>query len=198
MYAYITGKIESLTPTNVVLDCNGIGYDLQISLATYEKLQHQDTKARLFTYLAVREDNHTLYGFAEEDEKKLFIHLLSVSGIGAATARMMLSYISTRELYNAIIQGNLALLKQVKGVGPKSAQRIILELQDKLQKTEFGTDKMEFVRGIQTNQEALSALTMLGFSKIASEKAIQSVLSESNHSEDLKVEEIIKLSLKKL
>jgi Holliday junction DNA helicase RuvA len=92
----------------------------------------------------------------------------------------------------------LALLKQVKGVGPKSAQRIILELQDKLQKTEFGTEKMEFVRGIQTNQEALSALTMLGFSKIASEKAIQSVLSESNNNEDLKVEEIIKLSLKKL
>jgi len=198
MYAYISGKIESLSPTNVVLDCNGIGYDLQISLATYEKLQHQETKVRLFAHLAVREDNHTLYGFAEEDEKKLFLHLLSVSGIGAATARMMLSYISTKELYNAIIQGNLALLKQVKGVGPKSAQRIILELQDKLQKTEFGTEKMEFVRGIQTNQEALSALTMLGFSKIASEKAIQSVLSESNDSEGLKVEDIIKLSLKKL
>lgn len=198
MFAHISGKLVYKSPTNVVIDCQGVGYDVHISLATYQQLKN-DEQCKLYTHLSIKEDAHVLYGFFSEGERMLFRHLISVNGIGAATSRMILSSYSTNEIYQAIIQGNVPLLKSIKGVGPKSAQRIVLELQDKLQKGNDQDSAALLAAGpsVQVRDESISALVMLGFNKVNVEKTVQKIIEEQGAAE-LPVEDIIKIALKRL
>ncbi len=194
MYAYINGKLVFKCPTYVVIDAGGVGYHINISLNTYSGIGDQEN-CKLFTWMHVKEDAHTLYGFSTEGERRLFLHLISVSGIGAGTGRMILSSITPAEIQNAIIKGDVPLIQRIKGIGPKSAQRIILELQDKLKKD--GPDTLTTVPVNYTvKDEALSALVMLGFVKNVAEKAIDQAIKSANDS--LTVEQLIKIALKSL
>ncbi|MDO3640790.1 MAG: Holliday junction branch migration protein RuvA [Mucilaginibacter sp.] len=194
MYAYIDGKLTFKSAAFVVIDAGGVGYHINISLNTYSKLGDVE-RCKLFTWLHVKEDAHTLYGFIDEGERRLFLHLISISGIGPNTARMMLSSITPEEIQNAIISGNVALIQRIKGIGPKSAQRVILELQDKLKKE--GPDTLSTVPLNKTvREEALAALVMLGFARNAAEKVIDHEVNRNNS--DLTVEQLIKSALKSL
>ncbi|MDB5091276.1 MAG: Holliday junction helicase subunit RuvA [Mucilaginibacter sp.] len=194
MYAYIDGKLAFKSAAFVVIDVGGVGYHINISLNTYSKIGNAE-RCKLFTWLHVKEDAHTLYGFIDEGERRLFLHLISISGIGPNTGRMMLSSITPEEIQNAIISGNVALIQRIKGIGPKSAQRVILELQDKLRKE--GSDTLSTVPLNKTaREEALSALVMLGFARNAAEKVIDNEISKNNN--DLTVEQLIKSALKAL
>ena len=194
MYAYIDGKLVFKSAAFVVIDAGGVGYHINISLNTYSKLGTGE-RCKLFTWLHVKEDGHTLYGFIDEGERRLFLHLISISGIGPNTGRMMLSSITPEEIQNAIISGNVSLIQRIKGIGPKSAQRVILELQDKLRKE--GSDTLSTVPLNKTvREEALSALVMLGFARNAAEKTIDQEISKNNS--DLTVEQLIKSALKSL
>ncbi|MBE9585321.1 Holliday junction branch migration protein RuvA [Mucilaginibacter sp. JRF] len=193
MYAYISGKLTFKNPAYVVVETGGVGYHIHISLNTFSQLQ--DESVKLFTWLHVKEDAHTLYGFAEEGERRLFLHLISISGIGPNTARMMLSSITPDEIQAAIINGNVSLIQRIKGIGPKSAQRIILELQDKLRKE--GPDTLtQAVVNKTVKDEALTALVTLGFARNAAEKVID--LELKRNSDELTVEQLIKFALKSL
>lgn len=195
MYAYIDGKLSFKCPTYVILEAGGIGYQLNISLHTYSLLKDQE-RCKLYTWLHVKEDAHTLYGFLEEGERRLFLHLISVNGIGPGTGRMMLSSISPVEIEEAIINGDINQIKRIKGIGPKSAQRLIIELQDKLKKD--GTGTLIAIPKIDTaKDEALGALVMLGFVKNTAEKAVDLAI-KNNSDKVLSVEEIIKNALKSL
>lgn len=194
MYEYIDGKLVFKCPTYVVIETGGIGYHLNISLHTFSQIKDQE-RCKLFTWLHVKEDGHTLYGFYEEGERKLFLHLISVNGIGAGTGRMMLSSISPSEIEEAIIKGDINQIKKIKGIGPKSAQRLIIELQDKLKKDGSGT-LMLMPQNHTAKDEALSALVMLGFVKNNAEKAIDAAIKSTE--KILSVEEIIKSALKSL
>jgi len=194
MYAYIDGKLTFKCPTYVVIEAGGVGYQINISLNTYSALADTE-RCKVYTWLHVKEDAHTLYGFADEGERRLFLHLISVSGIGPTTCRMMLSSITPVEIQNAIIKADVALIQQIKGIGAKSAQRIILELQDKLKKE--GPDSLiSMPLHNTTRDEALSALIMLGFGKQVAEKAIDNAIK--NAAQSLTVEQMIKVALKNL
>jgi len=194
MYAYIDGKLVFKNAAFVVIDAGGVGYHINISLNTYSKLGENE-RCKLFTWLHVKEDAHTLYGFIDEGERRLFLHLISISGIGPNTGRMMLSSVTPEEIQNAIISGNVALIQRIKGIGPKSAQRIILELQDKLKKE--GPDTLSPAPLNKTvREEALSALVMLGFARNAAEKVIE--LELKRNTGDITVEQLIKAALKSL
>jgi len=194
MYAYIDGKLAFKSPSYVVIDAGGVGYHINISLHTYGQLGTTE-RCKLYTWLHVKEDGHTLYGFADEGERRLFLHLISISGIGPNTGRMMLSSITPTEIQNAIIGGNVALIQRIKGIGPKSAQRVILELQDKLRKE--GPDTLTVMPINKTaKDEALSALVMLGFARNAAEKILEQEINKNT--EDLTVEQLIKYALKNL
>ena len=194
MYAYIDGKLTSKNPTHIVLEAGGVGYHINISLNTYSALANKE-HCKIYTWLHVKEDAHTLYGFAEEGERKLFLHLISVSGIGPTTCRMMLSSITPSEIQQAIVSADLALIQKIKGIGAKSAQRIVLELQDKLKKE--GIESLISMPIHNTiKDEALSALIMLGFSKVVAEKALGNVLKKVEG--ELTVEQMIKQALKNL
>jgi Holliday junction DNA helicase RuvA len=194
MYAYIDGKLVFKCPTYVVIDAGGVGYQINISLNTYGSLQETE-RCKLYTWLHVKEDGHTLYGFYDEGERRLFLHLISVSGIGPNTGRMILSSITPAEIQTAIVKGDVPLIQRIKGIGPKSAQRMILELQDKLKKE--GPDSLISMPSHSTaKEEALSALVMLGFSKSVAEKALDSIFKSG--AEDLSVEVLIKTALKSL
>jgi len=194
MYAYIDGKLVFKSPAFVVIDAGGVGYHINISLNTFSKLGNTE-RCKLFTWLHVKEDGHTLYGFIDEGERRLFLHLISISGIGPNTGRMMLSSITPEEIQSAIISGNVSLIQKIKGIGPKSAQRIILELQDKLRKE--GTDTLNPAPLNKTvKDEALSALVMLGFGRQAAEKVLDQEINKN--SGDLTVEQLIKFALKSL
>jgi Holliday junction DNA helicase RuvA len=194
MYAYIDGKLVFKSAAYVVIDAGGVGYHINISLNTYSKIGTVE-RCKLFTWLHVKEDAHTLYGFADEGERRLFLHLISISGIGPNTGRMMLSSITPEEIQNAIISGNVSLIQRIKGIGPKSAQRLILELQDKLKKE--GPDTLGTVILNKTaKDEALSALVMLGFVKNAAEKVLDQEIGKSSN--ELTVEQLIKAALKSL
>lgn len=194
MYAYIDGKLVFKCPTYVVIDAGGVGYHINISLNTYAALQDKE-RCKLFTWLHVKEDAHTLYGFFEEGEKRLFLHLISVSGIGPNTGRMILSSITPSEIQTAIVKGDVPLIQRIKGIGPKSAQRMILELQDKLKKE--GPDSLISMPINNTaKDEALSALVMLGFNKNVAEKSLEAAIKSSD--ENLSVEQLIKIALKSL
>lgn len=193
MYEYISGKIAHETPAYIVLDNAGIGYFINISLFTYEAVKGKET-ARLYIYEHIREDVHSLYGFADTRERDLFILLISVSGIGANTARMMLSSMSPDEIHIAISIENVNQLKSIKGIGLKTAQRIIVELKDKIGKGMTGA-KLPLPADNTNAEEALSALLMLGFAKAPSQKTIDKILRETP---GIKLEQIIKQALKAL
>ena len=198
MYDYIQGEVTELTPAYAVVEAGGVGYYLVISLQTYAELEHLSS-ARVYTHFAVREDAQTLYGFATREEREVFRLLVSVSGVGGNTARMILSTYSPAELANILATENAVLLKNVKGLGLKTAQKIIVELSGKLTglgSTGTGSPAQTAAAGTdETRTEATAALTMLGFGKAASEKAVQSILKENPAAG---VEEVIRLALKKL
>jgi Holliday junction DNA helicase RuvA len=194
MIAFVRGKFVRKTPAVVLVDVNGVGYELQISLNTYSSIQNNDN-GQLFTYFHVREDAQILYGFFEETEKNLFIQLISVSGVGAATARMMLSSMKPVEIIRAITEGNVRLLESIKGIGKKSAERIVLELRDKLSKSPYESN-ISLLKNNSLEHDALNALMALGIARAAGEQAIQKVLKADPALD--KIEDIIKKALKTL
>ena len=194
MYAYIDGKLTFKNPAYVVVEAGGVGYHINISLNTYSSLGDAE-RCKLYTWLHVKEDAHTLYGFADEGERRLFLHLISVSGIGPNTGRMILSSITPVEIQTAIVKADYALIQRIKGLGAKTAQRLVLELQDKLKKE--GVDSLISMPQHNTvKDEALSALVMLGFAKQTAEKTIDQILKVTEGT--LSVEQLIKHALKNL
>ena len=195
MIAFLRGDFVHKSPALVHMDVGGVGYELQISLNTYTRIQDQE-RGVLLTYLHIREDAHTLYGFFDGPEKELFIQLLSVSGVGATTARMMLSSLKPEEITRAILQGNTRQLESIKGIGKKSAERIILELRDKVGKGKGETNISSLINNT-LEQDALNALITLGIARPAAEQAIKKVINEGVTGTD-KVEDLIKKALKLL
>ncbi|MEE4198658.1 MAG: Holliday junction branch migration protein RuvA [Bacteroidales bacterium] len=193
MYEFISGEIKESYPTYIVLENSGIGYFIHISVNTYTRISGKES-CKLYIYEAIREDAHQLYGFYDKKERDIFLQLISVSGVGANTARMMLSSLHADEIQNAILQGDVNLLKSIKGIGAKSAQRIIVDLRDKIGKSD---DAEQIISTLNNTikDEALSALVMLGFPKAKVEKLIHTILKEQN---DLTVEDLVKESLKRI
>lgn len=194
MIAYLKGDFSYKTPAVVHMEVNGVGYEVQISLNTYSSIESL-SKGILFTHLHIKEDAHTLYGFFDVAEKDMFVKLIGISGVGAATARMMLSSMKPDEIARAIVQGNAKSLESIKGIGKKSAERIILELRDKLSRQSLEPDLSPMTNNT-IEQDALNALLSLGIARPAGEQAIRKVLSSGSGSE--KVEDIIKKALKTL
>jgi Holliday junction DNA helicase RuvA len=192
MYAYLQGKFTYKSPALIYIDVNGVGYEVNISLNTYSQIQSQ-TEGKLFIHLQVKEDGHTLYGFGEKEEKDIFLALTSVSGVGAATARMMLSSMKPDEVSRAISQGNVKQLESVKGIGKKTAERLVLELRDKMGKLPLEGGATH-IPGNSMEQDALNALVALGISRSQAEQAIQKIIRvEPNISQ---LEDLIKKALK--
>ncbi len=197
MYEYINGTLAELTPTYAVVEAAGVGFMLHISLQTYSEIEGKQS-AKLYTHHHVREDAESLFGFATKVERELFRLLISVSGVGGNTARMVLSTYSARELQSIIMSENAVLLKNVKGLGLKTAQKIIVELSNKMLQVDTGADSAQsepVVVGGAIYDEALAALTMLGFPKAAADKAIKAVLKSEP---DSSVEQAVRLALKTL
>lgn len=197
MYEYISGLVADLAPTYAVIDASGVGYYINISLQTYSAIEGEKS-ARLYVHFVVREDAQVLYGFATKLERELFRHLISVSGVGGNTARMILSTYSTSELRNIIATENAVLLKNVKGLGLKTAQKIIVELSGKMLELGAERDMAPVVAGSQNNEvldETLAALVMLGFQKGASEKVVKAILNELP---SISVEEAVRQALRRL
>ena len=192
MYAYLQGKFTLKNPAQVYIDVNGVGYEVNISLNTYTHIQNSDS-GKLYTYLQVKEDAHTLYGFFDRGEKEMFIQLISVSGVGAATARMMLSHLKPDEVSSAIQQGNIKLLESIKGIGKKTAERLVLELRDKVNKID-SIVSLPAAAGNTTQQDALNALVALGITRVQAESAIKKISLVENNTNNL--EELIKKALK--
>ncbi|MBP6040188.1 MAG: Holliday junction branch migration protein RuvA [Flavobacterium sp.] len=193
MIAHIQGKLVEKNPTEVVIDCGGVGYHINISLHTYSLLPNAD-QIKLFTYLQVKEDGHTLFGFFEKSEREIFKMLLSVSGIGASIARTMLSSLEPKQIIQAIASADVATVQSIKGIGLKTAQRVILDLQDKVLKL-YDLDEVSMVLNNTNRDEALSALEVLGFVRKTSEKVVEKIIKEDP---DASVESIIKKALKSL
>ena len=193
MIAHIQGKLVEKTPTEVVIDCGGVGYHINISLHTYSLLPNSD-QIKLFTYLQVKEDSHSLFGFFEKSEREIFKMLLSVSGIGASIARTMLSSLEPKQIIQAIASGDVGTVQSIKGIGNKTAQRVILDLKDKVIKL-YDLDEVSMVQNNTNRDEALSALEVLGFVRKASEKVVEKIIKEEP---DASVETIIKKALKSL
>ncbi len=193
MIDYIRGKITDLTPTFVVIENEGIGYFVSISLTTYARLEGKN-EFKILVHEVIREDSHQLFGFADKEERDIFRLLISVSGVGASTARMMLSSLSPGEVEKAILESDINTLKGVKGIGLKTAQRIIVDLKDKLGK-QSGTGEIFAFTDNTKREEALSALVMLGFGKSAALKVLDRIIREDKN---LTVEDIIKKALKSL
>lgn len=193
MYDYIKGSIEELSPAEAVIECHGIGFKLQISLNTYDRLQGQK-ECRIYVYHHLREDEETLYGFFDKEERRIFVLLIGVSGIGPNTARMMLSSLTADEVSTAIATGDVNRIKGVKGIGLKTAQKVIIELKDKISK---GGAELDLSGGSAANasSEACSALVMLGFTKNAVEKTVAAIVKKEP---GLSLEDIIKKALKML
>lgn len=193
MITHIQGKLVEKNPTDVVIDCNGVGYHLNISLHTFSQIPDNEN-LRLYTYLQVKEDSHTLYGFSSLAEREIFKLLITVSGVGASIARTMLSSLSPKEVREAIATGNVPVIQSVKGIGAKTAQRVILDLKDKVLKV-YDIDEVSVNKGNTHKDEALSALDTLGFNRRQSERIVDKVLSNQP---DANVETIIKEALKNL
>ena len=193
MIAFVRGNFVDKSPARVIVDVNGVGYDLQISLNTYSAIANKDS-GQLYTYLHLFENGQTMYGFAEVAEKEMFLQLISVSGVGAATARMMLSGMKPEEISRAIIQGNTKVLESIKGIGKKSAERLIVELKDK-----FGKQALENpLGGLQVqsvDNDAITALVALGIGRPVAEMAIKKVIQTNPN---IALEDIIKQALKSL
>lgn len=195
MIAFIKGKLVHKDPTFVIVDVNGIGYQATISLQTFSEIKDQEN-IFLYTHLNIREDAHLLYGFSQESEKKLFQQLISVNGVGPSTAIVMLSYMNSEELKNAIIQENAAALQSIKGIGGKTAQRVIIDLKDKLKKESWEESIPALSTGGHNTlrKEALSALLTLGLPKAAAEKSVDTVLKKSGNT--ITLEDLVKQALK--
>ena len=194
MITQLQGKLIEKNPTHVVIDCHGVGYFVNISLNTYSALPEGEA-IKLYTYLQIKEDAHTLYGFLTKTEREVFVLLLSVSGVGASTARTMLSSLTAAHVRSAIINGDVATIQAVKGIGAKTAQRVVLDLKDKMLKLQDFEEVS--INTLNTNkEEALAALEVLGFVRKQAEKVVDSIIK--SNSEELSVEEIIKQALKRL
>ena len=193
MITHIEGKLTEKTPTHVIIDCNGIGYFINISLHTFSQIPDQEA-IKIFTHLQVKEDSHTLYGFISSSEREIFRLLISVSGIGANTARTMLSSLTPKQIREGIAVGDVALIQSVKGIGLKTAQRVIIDLKDKILKI-YDIDKTSLTHNNTNKDEALSALEVLGFMKKQSERIVDKIVTSSP---DASVESIIKEALKNL
>ncbi len=193
MITHIQGRLVELNPAYAVIDCNGVGYILHISLNTYSELGDTES-CKLFSYLVIKEDSHTLYGFSKKLERKVFGMLISVSGVGASTARVILSSMRSEEIRDAIVQEDVALIQSVKGIGAKTAQRIILDLKDKMLKA-FDDIDISLKLGNRNREEALSALEVLGFPSKSVHKLVDNLLETNSLME---VEELVKQALKKL
>lgn len=194
MIAYLKGKLVEKNPTNIVVDCNGVGYFLHTSVQSYEKIPDAEN-IKIWTHLVVKEDSHTLFGFAETDERELFRKLICVNGIGANTARSILSYISTSDLKTAILQEDETTIKNIKGIGPKTAKRLILDLKDKIIQTVDKND-LTALKTSGTNiikQEAIQALEILGYQPKKIVKVVNEIATENTTVEDL-----IRACLKKM
>lgn len=201
MIEYVRGALAELSPATAIVDCNGLGYAVHISLNTYAAIQGKK-ECKLYVYEAIREDAYTLYGFADKQERELFLLLISVSGIGGNTARMILSALSPAELISVISTENANMLKTVKGIGLKTAQRVIIDLKDKIKTGAMaasgatgGFDGLMVAANAQVHEEAVSALTMLGFAQAPAQKVVLAILKEEP---DAPVEQVIKLALKRL
>ena len=192
MYAYLEGKFTYKSPAQVYIDVNGVGYDVNISLNTYSHLQNLD-RGKLYTHLQVKEDAHTLFGFFDRQEKEMFLLLTGVSGVGASTARMMLSSLKPEEVSLAIVQSNVRQLESVKGIGKKTAERLVLELKDKIGRTASDAN-LSTQLGNSLEMDALNALTALGISKVQAEHAIQKIIRAEPTVSQL--EDLIKKALK--
>lgn len=192
MYDYIKGNVAELTPTYVVLDNHGVGYMINISLNSFNALQHQEDVAKVYVYEAIREDAHLLFGFTERRERELFLLLISVSGVGTNTACMILSSLTPSDLEQTIASENVGILKSVKGIGAKTAERIIVDLKDKIKlSTDTLLDKSQVTS--EVFDEAMSALVMLGFTKQMSQKALKKLFTAEP---TITVEQAIKKALK--
>ena len=189
MIAHLNGRLVEKTATHIIVECAGVGYFVKISLNTYSKIGDEEN-IKIFTQLQIREDAHTLYGFHSIKEREMFNHLISVSEIGANTAILMLSSMSSDEIASAIISGNVGLIQAIKGIGSKTAQRVILDLKDKVVKSEFSTENV-FASNNTNQNDALIALLALGFDKKKAENAIEKVVKD-----DQSIEQIIKDALK--
>ena len=192
MITQINGKLIEKSPTSVVIDCHGVGYEINISLNTYSKI-NQEENIKLYTHLIIKEDSHSLYGFFEKKERNLFKYLISVSGVGASTARMMLSSMSIIEIESSIISENFTKIQTIKGIGLKTAQRIVLELKDKITVSDEGYES-SLTLSNEIN-EAVSALEVLGYSKKQTTKIISVIV---NDNPGINIESIIKKALNKL
>jgi Holliday junction DNA helicase RuvA len=193
MIAHIQGKLVEKTPTEVVIDCNGVGYHINISLHTFSLLPQTDF-VKLFTYLQIKEDAHSLFGFVEKSERELFKLLLSVSGIGASIARTMLSSLDPKQIIHAIGNGDVGTIQAIKGIGNKTAQRVILDLKEKVLKI-YDLEELSSSQHNINKEESLSALEVLGYIRKNAEKVVDKIISEDP---DATVESIIKQALKKL
>lgn len=193
MITHIQGRLVEKNPTDVVIDCNGVGYFINISLHTFSELPTTEN-VRLYTHLLVREDAHTLYGFSSVAEREIFVLLISVSGVGASTARAMLSSLSPEQVLDAISLNDIATIQSVKGIGAKTAQRVVLDLKDKILKV-YGLSSISAGSSNTNKNEALSALETLGFNKKLAEKACDKIVKENPQAS---VEMIIKQALKNL
>ncbi|WP_281297423.1 Holliday junction branch migration protein RuvA [Flavobacterium limnophilum] len=193
MIAHLQGKLVEKSPTEVVIDCGGVGYHVNISLHTYSLLPTTDF-IKLFTHLQIKEDAHTLFGFVEKSEREIFKLLLSVSGIGASIARTMLSSLDPKQITNAIASGDVSTIQSIKGIGSKTAQRVILDLKEKVLKL-YDLDEVSMSQNNTNRDEALSALEVLGFVRKTSERVVEKIVKEAP---DSSVEYIIKQALKNL
>ena len=193
MIAHIQGRLVEKTPTDVVIECNGVGYHINISLHTFSLIPDGEN-LKLFTFLQVREDAHTLYGFIEKQERELFKLLISVSGVGANTARTMLSSLQPTQIIQAIASNDVGTIQGVKGIGAKTAQRVILDLKDKVLKV-YDLEDVSVVQNNTNKDEALSALEVLGFNRKAAEKVIDKIVKDAPNAS---VEQLIKQALKNL
>lgn len=193
MITQIRGRLIEKNPTDIVVDCNGVGYLLHISLNTFSSLPN-DENVVLYTHLSIREDAHTLYGFINKTEREVFKLLISVSGVGPSIARTMLSSMTSEDIQNAIASENVALIQSVKGIGAKTAQRVIVDLKDKILKT-FNIDEVSALQSNTNKEEALSALEVLGFNKKQADKVLNNILKDQP---EASVETLIKQALKNL
>ena len=193
MIHHLKGKLIEKNPTHLIIECNGVGYFVNISLHTFSKLPDNEL-VNIYTHLQVKEDSHTLFGFSERSERDIFRLLISVSGIGSSTARTMLSSMSPAEIRDAIANGNVPAIQAIKGIGAKTAQRVILDLRDKILKV-YDIDEVSLTQNNTNKDEALSALEVLGFARRQAEKVVDKVISQDP---SLSVENIIKLALKNL
>ena len=194
MIYHLKGQLIEKNPTHVVIDCNGVGYFVHISLHTFSLLNNNSEAIHLYTHLQVKEDSHSLYGFMEKSERELFRLLISVSGVGSSTARTMLSSLEPKQIMEAIASGDAPTIQKIKGIGTKTAQRVILDLKDKILKV-FGVDEIFVSQNYTNREEALSALETLGFLRKPAEKVVDRIMKETT---DPTVETIIKRALKNL